>query len=201
LIAPRSAADARILLEKHPFCKESPVGPPRPALLGDECLAFGPDSRRMRPLDFIQRMAGPITARRPTRVNQQRPRLDHSGPMLRRNWRPILQSARAGLPQRLPTRNCYSVLCGVGANIEAESMVLAGIITCGVWSLDIYRRSRREIFAPKPKGQRPVGTTPIVAWHEVPWGGVPRKNRPVGYGMIDAANPRGVSHRNVCRVS
>ena len=38
----------------------------------------------------------------------------------------------------------------------------------GPESLDIYRRSRREIFASKPKGQRPVGTTPIVAWHEVP---------------------------------
>src|ERR1700761_1833385 len=37
------------------------------------------------------------------------------------------------------------------------------------WNLAIYRRSRREICAPpKPKGPRPVGTTPIVAWHEVP---------------------------------
>jgi hypothetical protein len=33
------------------------------------------------------------------------------------------------------------------------------------------------------------------------WKSGPRKNRPVGYGMIGVANPRGVSHRNVCRVS
>ena len=32
------------------------------------------------------------------------------------------------------------------------------------------------------------------------WKSVPRKNRPVGYGTIGVANPKGVSHRNVCRV-
>ena len=33
------------------------------------------------------------------------------------------------------------------------------------------------------------------------WKSVPRKNRPVGYGVIGAANPRGISRRNGCRVS
>ena len=33
------------------------------------------------------------------------------------------------------------------------------------------------------------------------WDSVPRKNRPVGYGMIGAADPTGFSRRNVRRVS
>jgi hypothetical protein len=33
------------------------------------------------------------------------------------------------------------------------------------------------------------------------WKSVPRKNRPVGYGMIGAPKPRGISRRNACRVS
>jgi hypothetical protein len=37
---------------------------------------------------------------------------------------------------------------------------------------------------------RPVGTAPIVAWHEVPGKASPRKNRPVGYGMIGRNQPQ-----------
>jgi hypothetical protein len=33
------------------------------------------------------------------------------------------------------------------------------------------------------------------------WESVPRKNRPVGYGMTGTANPRGISRHNVRRVS
>ena len=39
-------------------------------------------------------------------------------------------------------------------------------------------------FGPKPNGPRPVGTTPIVARHEVPGKASLERNRPVGYGMI-----------------
>ncbi len=33
------------------------------------------------------------------------------------------------------------------------------------------------------------------------WDSTPRKNRPGGYGMIGASHPRGISRRNVRRVS
>jgi hypothetical protein len=56
------------------------------------------------------------------------------------------------------------------------------------------------IFVPKPKGQRPVGTTPIVAWHEVPGNAFLKEPcRRVRYDRRSCSNRCFSS--NVCRVS
>ena len=44
---------------------------------------------------------------------------------------------------------------------------------------------------------RHPGHKSTFIWHEVPGNASLEKNRPVGYGMIGAANPRGVSLRKV----
>jgi hypothetical protein len=68
----------------------------------------------------------------------------------------------------------------------------------GVWT---FTEGHLGDFAPKSKGPRPVGDDTDRSLARSAWKSVPRKNRPVGYGMIGAANPRGISGRNGCRVS
>jgi hypothetical protein len=52
----------------------------------------------------------------------------------------------------------------------------------------------RRALCPEAEGLVPEGRCDRSLARSA-WKSVPRKNRPVGYGMIDAANPRVVSHR------
>jgi hypothetical protein len=68
----------------------------------------------------------------------------------------------------------------------------------GVWT---FAEGHVGRFCPEVEGaaSRRVDTDRSLA--RSAWKSVPRKNRPVGYGMIGAANPRGISRRNGYRVS
>jgi hypothetical protein len=52
-------------------------------------------------------------------------------------------------------------------------------------------------FGPKPKGAASRRDETDRSQARSAWKSVPRKNRPVDYGMIGASNPRGISRQNV----